>query len=40
MFALAALVGIVPALLMIVGIISVFRTGVKLGKRRGRRNPK
>jgi len=38
MIILAAIIGLVPALLMIIGILSIFRAGVRYGRGKERRN--
>lgn len=37
MFVILGLIGIVPGILMIVGIVSVFRMGIRYGEKRARR---
>ena len=37
MFVIGGLIGIVPAILMIVGLVSVFHSGVRHGRRTERR---
>ena len=37
MIALVAIIGMVPGILMVIGVISVFRCGVRYGRRRERR---
>ena len=37
MFVLFALVGLVPGVLMIIGLVSVWRAGIRYGARRERR---
>lgn len=38
MILLAALIGLVPCVLMVIGVVSVFRAGVRLGRGKERRN--